>query len=212
LIIDLRFNPGGGRDLIKTIGAYIIPQSASPWVANVAYLRTNKKGMPHESMSNRFLYKYSSPRISNLKRRAVDTFTENFTTHRKFDSIKFSEAHYMLLESGKQHYSKPVYILVNERSFSAATVFISAFKGLPNVKIVGVRTDGSSGNSKSNKLKHSNISVKISTMLSFQRNGRTLDGNGTKPDIYIPEDETQILKGKDVQLKQLTKIINSSKS
>ena len=47
-------------------------------------------------------------------------------------------------------------------------------------------------------------------MLSFQRNGETLDGNGTKPDIYISEDDEQVLKGNDVQLKKLIEIINNS--
>ena len=45
------------------------------------------------------------------------------------------------------YYDKPVYILANEKTFSAASVFVSAFKGLPNINIVGVTTDGSSGNS-----------------------------------------------------------------
>ena len=209
LIIDLRFNPGGGRDLIQKVASYIIPQSKSPWVANVAYLRTDEKDVTHKSMSNRFLYKYNSNELNDLDRKSIKEFTKNFTEQKEFDRSKFSNPHYMVLENGNRQYIKPIYILINEHSFSAATVFTSAFKGLSNVKIVGVTTDGSSGNSKKMNLKHSNIRVKISTMLSFQRNGKTLDGNGTKPDIYIPEDEEQVLKGKDVQLKRLIEIINN---
>ena len=48
-------------------------------------------------------------------------------------------------------------------------------------------------------------------MLSFQRNGKTLDGNGTKPDVYIPEEEEQVLEGNDFQLKRLIEIINNRK-
>ena len=211
LIIDLRFNPGGGRDLIPKIGRYSIPRSQSPWVANVAYLRTDEKGVTHNSMSNRFLYTYSSNKFNDLDRKSIEAFAKNFATQKEFDISKFSNPHYMVLESGNKQYTKPIYILVNEHSFSAATVYTSAFKGLPNIKIVGVTTDGSSGNSKKMNLNHSNIRVKVSTMLSFQRNGKTLDGNGTKPDIYIPENEAQILKGKDVQLKRLIERINSNK-
>ncbi|NQX81093.1 MAG: hypothetical protein HRT66_03730 [Flavobacteriaceae bacterium] len=127
-------------------------------------------------------------------------FTKNFETKKEFDTSKFSNPHYMTSENTEKQYTKPVYILVNERSFSAATVFTSAFKGLYNIKIVGVTTDGSSGNSQKIRLRHSNIRIKVSTMLSFQRNVKTLDGNGTKPDIYIPENENQILKGEDVQI------------
>lgn len=45
-------------------------------------------------------------------------------------------------------------------------------------------------------------------MLSIQRNGKTLDGNGTEPDIYIPVEEKQILTGEDIQLKELVARIN----
>lgn len=209
LIIDVRFNPGGVRDLTQKIAGYILPKSNAPWVANVAYLRTDDKDVIHNSMTSRFLYTNISNKFNDIDRKSIEVFSNSFAVQKVFDTSKFSNPYYMVLESGNKEYTKPIYILVNERSFSAATVFTSAFKGLPNIKIVGVTTDGSSGNSKEMYLKNSNIRVKISTMLSFQRNGETLDGNGTKPDIYISEDEEQILKGNDVQLKRLIKIINN---
>ena len=55
----------------------------------------------------------------------------------------------------------------------------------------GVTTDGSSDNSIKLYLKNSNIRVRVSSMLSFQRNGKTLDGKGTTLDIFIPEDENK---------------------
>ena len=76
------------------------------------------------------------------------------------------------------------------------------------MKIVGTTTDGSSGNSRELHLKHSNIRVKVSTMLSFQRNGKTLDGNGTVPDIIMHADERQVLEGFDRQLSKLIEEIN----
>lgn len=208
LIIDLRFNPGGTRDLLQQFAGYIIPKAKSPWVANVAYLRTAEQGI-YNSMSSRYLYTYNSDVFHALERKAIDTFTNHFTLQKEFDRTKFSNPHYMVLQSGKQPYTKPVYILVNERSFSAATVFTSAFKGLPNVTIVGITTDGSSGNSKRIHLKNSHIRVRISTMLSFQRNGKTLDGNGTTPYLYLPETEEQVLYGKDMQLESLLERIDN---
>ncbi|WP_299887016.1 S41 family peptidase [uncultured Lacinutrix sp.] len=209
LIIDLRDNPGGGREILKLFANYIVQPDQSPWVANVAYLRTNDaKNMDEHSMSGRFLYSYNSEHLSDLDRKSIDIFSESFKIEKDFDKSKFSSPFYMVLHAGKTPYNKPVYILVNENSFSAATVFTSAFKGLKNVKIVGVTTDGSSGNSRKIYLNNSNIRVKVSTMLSFQRNGKTLDGNGTEPDIYIPIDSEQILTGKDTQLEKLVEIIN----
>lgn len=203
LIIDLRFNPGGTRDLIQQFAAYIIPKAQSPWVANVAYLRTAHKRPVYTSMTHRYLYTYDSDHLDDAHRKAIDAFAKDFHTEKTFDTAAFSAAHYMVLESGGNPYQQPVYLLVNEHSFSAATVFTSAFKGLPNVKIAGITTDGSSGNSQIIHLKNSNIRVRVSTMLSFQRNGKTLDGNGTPPDIYLPVKEAQLLKGKDMQLNAL---------
>jgi len=204
LIIDIRNNPGGGREILQTFARYIVQPKQSPWVANVAYLRTDKNIIAdEESMSGRYLYSYNSEQLSAIDRQAINQFNKNFKLQKPIDQTKFSNPFYMVLHSGKTPYHKPVYILVNEESFSAASVFASAFKGLPNVKIVGVTTDGSSGNSKVLYLKNSNIKISVSTMLSFQRNGKTLDGNGTVPDIVINADEEQVLNGIDSQLNRL---------
>jgi C-terminal processing protease CtpA/Prc len=46
-------------------------------------------------------------------------------------------------------------------------------------------------------------------MLSFQRNGKTLDGNGTVPDIVIERDENQMLRKRDSQLEKLIELIKN---
>lgn len=213
LIIDIRDNPGGGREILQTIASYIVKPYQSPWVANVAYLRTEKTTESEiESMNGRYLFSYDSKHLSKNDRKAITEFNKTFKIESDFDKSKFSEPYYMVLHNGNVTYTKPVYILVNERCFSAATVFTTAFKGLANIKIVGVTTDGSSGNSRKTYLKNSNIRVKVSTMISIQRNGKTLDGNGTEPDIYIPVEEKQILTGEDIQLKKLVAIINKKKN
>lgn len=212
LIIDIRNNPGGGREILQTFAHYIVQVKQSPWVANVAYLRTDKNIIgDEESMSSRYLYSYNSEQFSDNDRKAIDQFSKNLMLQKTMDNSKFSNPFYMVLRNGKESYIQPVYILVNEESFSAASVFTSAFKSLPNVKIVGETTDGSSGNSRILYLKNSNVKISVSTMLSFQRNGKTLDGNGTIPDIIIQPDEKQVLDGYDNQLNKLIKIINRTR-
>lgn len=209
LIIDIRNNPGGGREILQTFAHYIVQPDQSPWIANIAYLRTDKKPIDDAtSMNSRYLFRYHSNLLKDTDRVAIDKFNTSFELKKRFDTSKFSAPFYMVLHSGKKTYSKPVYLLVNERSFSAATVFASAFKGLSNVQIAGVTTDGSSGNSKVLHLRYSNIRLKIATMLSFQRNGKTLDGHGTIPDIGMPTDEKQVLEGQDTQLNTLIEHIN----
>jgi hypothetical protein len=211
LIIDIRNNPGGGREILQTFARYIVQAKQSPWVANVAYLRTDKKIIgDEESMSGRYLYCYNSEKLSDNDREAIDQFNRDLKLQKTVDNSKFSNPFYMVLHKGKESYIQPVYILVNEGTFSAASVFASAFKSLPNVKIVGETTDGSSGNSRILYLKNSNIKINVSTMLSFQRNGKTLDGNGTIPDIVIQADENQILNGYDSQLNKLIEIIKGA--
>lgn len=60
----------------------------------------------------------------------------------------FSEPYayyYEPAESGRLKWSKPVVVLTNRSTFSAANNFVSVMQYLPNVKIVGARTGGGSG-------------------------------------------------------------------
>lgn len=211
LIVDIRGNEGGTREILNTLSGYFIQPAQSPWVANVAYIRSNQYlNKDISSMRRKFLYNYNSSSLSDNDRAAIDKFNKNYKAEYDIDVNKFSHPFYMVLHSSQAPLKCPIYILVNEKCFSAASVFTSAFKGLPNVKIVGINTNGSSGRSKKFYLKHSNIRVKISTMLSFQRNGKTLDGNGTKPDIVIDRDENQVLEQTDSQLQKLIELIKNN--
>lgn len=210
LIIDIRGNGGGTRDMLNTLSGYFVQPEQSPWVANVAYVR-NDQFLDEDisSMQSRYLYNYNSQSLSDKDRETIDKFNIEYETEFKVDVDKFSEPYYMVLRSHQHPLKCPIYILVNEDCFSAASVFTSALKGLDNVKIVGVTTNGSSGRSMEFYLKNSNIRVKLSTMLSFQRNGKTLDGNGTTPDIILERDEEQVLRKKDSQLEKLIELIKN---
>ncbi|WP_338395174.1 S41 family peptidase [Fulvitalea axinellae] len=212
LIIDIRYNKGGSRDIINMLALYIVAKDQSPWVANVAYVRTDaddKKTI--DGMDERYLYRYGSDKFTRKDRKAIDRFNKAFRPEKDFDFAKFSEPHYMVLKTGKKPFTGNVYILMNERCFSASSILASAFKGLDNVKLVGVTTDGSSGRSTYFELKNSELKYKISTMISLQRNGKTLDGNGTQPDIKLEADLDMILGDRDTQLERLIEIINSKK-
>lgn len=204
VIIDIRGNGGGTRDILNTLAGYIVQPEQSPWIANVAYVRNDQQlDEDIESMDSRYLYSYYSQKLTDDDRIAIDTFNNNFKTELKFNHNKFSQPYYMVLKTNGIPLKCPIYVLVDEQSFSAASVFTSALKGLTNVKIVGVTTNGSSGRSNSFHLSNSNIRIKLSTMLSFQRNGKTLDGHGTIPDIIMERDALHILGKRDSQLNTL---------
>jgi C-terminal processing protease CtpA/Prc len=148
---------------------------------------------------------------SREQKKATD-FIESFKPIYELDEKKYSEYYFGLLNAKKIakhffYYDKPVYILANEKTFSAASVFVSVFKGISNIKTVGVTTDGSSGNSEWFDLPNSKLSGKISTMVSFQKDGKILDGYGTNPDIKIERDINQILWKFDTQLIKLRSLI-----
>lgn len=211
LIIDVRDNGGGTRDLIQELAGYFMHPD-SVYVVNA----TKQRGkLPlsselKEQLHSRYLF--SRDELDTREQNAVDKFMATFKPMYNLSAEKFSAYHYYILNGqkltkGKFHYDKPIYILANERSFSAASVLVSVFKGLPNIKIVGVTTDGSSGNSQRFELPNSELRGKISTMVSFQKNGKILDGIGTEPDLIIKRNLNQIFLKEDYQLNALIELI-----
>ena len=213
LIIDVRANMGGTRDLMYEFAKYLVHPD-SVYIVNASRQR-GPLPLPEEyieSLHGRFLYSYSE--LNNREQNKATEFLKSFKPIYELDDQKYSEYYFGLFNGGKLakpgfYYEKPVYILANEKTFSAASVFVSAFKGLPNVKIVGVTTDGSSGNSEWIDLPNSELFGKISTMVSFQKNGTILDGYGTEPDITIEREMDQILGNSDSQLEKLRNIIKT---
>ena len=161
-----------------------------------------------------YRYLYPIEHFDSLERQKIEKFNQSFDPMYVLDNQKFSSYHYMLLNGNKTtnpetYFDKPIYILADEKVFSAASIFVSAFKGLPNVTIAGVTTDGSSGNSEKMFLPNSGVRIKISTMVSFQKNGKLFDGVGTEPDIVIERSMGQVLWNNDDQLDGLKEIIRS---
>lgn len=210
LIFDLRDNGGGTRDILMTLAPYLIPQKSSPWIANIAKIRSSQiLNEDINSMEERHLYISHSKHFNPEEQKLIQEFLRTFTTEWKYPQNEYSGEFVMLLHHNpKLFYGKPVYLLINEVVFSAASVFTTAFKGVPGIYIAGVNSDGSSGRSIPFKLKNSGTEFQISTMISFQRNGKTLDTNGTEPDLPIPMDLQQVLGKRDTQLEILVKHIS----
>jgi len=211
LIIDVRDNAGGTRDLIQELAGYLIHPD-SIYVVNAVNQRGEQPLSDEfqEELHSRFLFAKSE--LNTDEQKIVNDFTNSFQPTYDLDKKKFSDFYYYVLNGKKlsnnrYHYNKPIYILANEKTFSAASVLVSVFKGLPNITIVGVNTDGSSGNSERFELPNSGLKGKISTMVSFQKNGKLLDGIGTSPDIQIERNLDQIFWKEDYQLNKLKELI-----
>ncbi|RZL47968.1 MAG: peptidase S41, partial [Pedobacter sp.] len=211
LIIDVRNNGGGTRDITYELAKYLVHPD-SIYVVNVTKQRAPIPLSEEfkESLHNRNLF--SLAELDKVEQEIATSFLKTFKPMYNLDDKKYSEYYFGLLNGKKlaqqsYYYNKPVYILINEKSFSAASVFVAVFKGIKNIKIVGTTTDGSSGNSERFELPNSNLRLKISTMVSFQKDGKILDGYGTEPDLKIERDINQILWKNDTQLEKLRKLI-----
>ncbi len=86
-------------------------------------------------------------------------------------------------------WQKPVAILTNRRTYSAANAFVMYVKGLPGVTVVGDRTGGGSGMPFSSELPNG-WSVRFSACPMFDRNMQQTEP-GIDPDVKVditPED------------------------
>jgi carboxyl-terminal processing protease len=84
-------------------------------------------------------------------------------------------------------WTKPVRFLVDPLCYSATEDFLQGLQGLAHVQLVGQRTGGGSGRPRTIRLREHLIAT-ISTALTFDREGRGIEGNGLAPDIAIPAD------------------------
>jgi C-terminal processing protease CtpA/Prc len=78
-------------------------------------------------------------------------------------------------------------VLQDEHCGSATDIFLGSVQGLPNVTTMGRTSLGTSGRAKEFKLKESRLEFQVSTMVSYQKNGKLFDRNGVEPDIYVPD-------------------------
>ncbi len=94
-------------------------------------------------------------------------------------------------------WGKPVIVLTNRSTFSAANNFVSIMKLLPDVRIVGATTGGGSGMPYSSELPCGwSIRFSACSMLDANRNS-TESGVTPSPGCAIDMDPTEALKGKD---------------
>jgi len=209
LIIDIRNNRGGNRDLIDFFSNYlVVPKKFI--VANLARYRGEISDDTKRDLYSRRLFPYSYFK-DEASKKAIDSFMENFHPSVKTSETLYSEYYYMVINSNgdadSYYYYNPVFILTNEMTFSAASVFASSFKGMENIKIAGISADASSGMSKTYELTDSEIQVSLSHMLSYQKNGELFDCVGISPNIEIHRSINQLLGYEDHQLKTLLKSI-----
>jgi hypothetical protein len=224
LIIDIRNNEGGTYGLMRGIYGFFIPANADPHVTNIAAYRLSAS-FARDHIEYRPTYRADWEGWSDRERAAIQRALATFKPEWLPPEGKFSEWHYMILSrerngrgdsaptipaggSGKDYffYNKPVVILSNAGSFSAADGFLNAFADLPQVTIVGESSAGGSGATRQFQLPRTRLLIALSSMASFRPNGRLFDGNGIEVDVavkpavedYTTDADTVLARGIDV--------------
>jgi len=212
LIIDVRANGGGRRAPLRVLLPFFMNENDLPRIVNLAKYRLGTENI-EEDFKARYLYPASSPHFSEAEReiihRFADTFRPEWTPPRK----QFSEWHYFVISPSRDkryyYYDKPVVILMDRWNFSACDIFLGAFKGLKNVTLMGQSSGGGSGCYQVYWLRNSKIRIYLSSMASFQPNGKLYDGNGIQPDIVVESVPTDFIGKTDTILDTAIKYISS---
>ena len=188
LIIDARLCDGGRRAPLRVLFPFFMAENDLPRVINVAAYRLGTKNI-EEDFEVRYLHPASSSHWSAIERDVVNRFAETFQPEWSPPNGQFSEWHYFVIGLSNNepyyHYDKPVVILMDRWNFSACDIFLGAFKGWRNITLMGSPSGGGSGCYQEYRLRNSHIKICLSSMVSFQPNGRLYDGNGIQPDILI---------------------------
>ena len=196
LIIDARSCGGGSRATLRVLFPFFMAESDLPRVVNVAAYRLGTRNRKEE-FEGRYLYPASWPNWSDAERTVISSLADTFRAEWTPPAGQFSQWHYFVISPGGDeryyHYDEPVVILMDRWNFSACDIFLGAFKGWRDVKLMGLPSGGGSGCRQDYRLHNSQIRIQLSSMASFQPNGRLYDGNGIQPDVIIESIPTDFI-------------------
>lgn len=212
VIIDIRGNTGGSRDLTHLVASYVMAQGDEPVVYSAARVLMWPGREPVEpSLAGRYLRPPDAAQWSEAERAAIDGFLEDFQPEVELEDARFGPLHVSVLSPGGPGEGAladvPVVVLIDERCISASDIFAAAMKALPRVRLVGRPTRGASGMSVEETLGRW-ADVKISTMVSFMPDGRLFDWHGIEPDEPVavsPEDFAR--DGRDTALAEAVRLV-----
>ena len=184
VILDIRGNTGGSRDLVKKVVPYFMQPDAGPKVVNAAKFRTPPLDRGCQAdigyLINRSLHPIDSPKLNSSERESIEVFSRTFAPVWNPPESDFSSWHYFVLtpKMNGNLSEKRVIVIQSIDNFSAADILLGAFKILPHIKRIGGKSSGGSARSEKYYLPNSRFEIKLASMASFQADGLTFDGVG----------------------------------
>jgi tricorn protease len=112
----------------------------------------------------------------------------------------------MVLRSHDRKWTKPVVLLINNRSFSDAEIFPSAFRTLGLGKLVGQPTGGQVIGTSRIRLIDGSYFM-IPRMGVYTASGSNMENEGVAPDVLVEQQPEELAKGIDPQLDKAVEVL-----
>lgn len=198
LIVDVRGNSGGTRDVSRAFLPCLMEDDGPPEVVSAAKYRLHPSHND-DHLSARYMYRRAWTGYTDAQRSAIDAFAASFKPVWEPPKTHFSEWHYFVISpgdrEGRYHYARPVVVLMDAKCASATSVFLAALKGRPGVTLLGQPESGTSGFAQTISLESTRARVRLASMASYRPDGRLYEGNGVEPDVTVENDPNYFLIG-----------------
>ncbi|HWB02762.1 MAG TPA: S41 family peptidase [Verrucomicrobiales bacterium] len=191
MIIDVRGTGGGKQDIIRTLLPWFMKPKSPLKVINISAYRLplpvkppNPSGFLGEGM-----HPVSSARWSAPQAAQISAFLKTWEPQWKLPPDKFTDWHVMAVSAESngdaKYYDKPVIVLMDSRSSNAADNLLAAFKGHPNVTLIGTPGSGGGGRTTTFALPNTKTEVTFPHTASFYPSGKPSDAGGIQPDVTM---------------------------
>ena len=207
IVIDIRGNRGGSRDILHLVASALMAPDDPPVVYSAARALMwpgRDPGEVERKFAGRYLHPADSDRWTDAEREAIGAFLARFRPEVALPDERFGPLHVSVLspggEGGGTLAGKPVVVLMDETCISAADVFLAALGELPAVTLMGRPSRGASGMTEDHLIRGP-VEIGLASMVSFMPDGRVFDWHGVRADIAVeltPGDFTRT--GRDTAL------------
>lgn len=211
LVIDLRNNRGGVRELIRQLTPHFLDPDGPDVVFNIAAKRLFSGESRNDAglLDDRHVFPHGSDHHTSAGRAAIERTMRSFLPTWSPPAEDFSEWHFGTLSPTLTtwHYGRKVALLTNESTFSAAEILTTSLRCCPLVIHVGTTTGGGSGRPLPYTLPSSNVRVQMSSMVSYRPDGQLYERAGVVPDHVVPRRASDIAEKFDSALETARRLV-----
>jgi tricorn protease len=114
----------------------------------------------------------------------------------------------LVLRSNDRKWTRPLVLLINNRSYSDAEIFPSAFRTMGLGKLVGEPTAGSVIGTGSTRLIDGSV-LRVPRIGVYTARGVNMEREGVQPDVLVEPHPDQLARGVDAQLDKAVEVLEA---